>query len=132
MSLLTYPRRGAGPQWVTAIGPTRDDLQALGRMGFRQEDLLHMLDPHERCRIRTTGDATLVVLRVASVDGESTAPLTTVPFGLLLGPELGLVISANDHQLVRQLTAFFEREETLDGAAAHRVKLPDAGPLVIE
>jgi magnesium transporter len=111
--------KDAGLRWITSIAPSHDELEALERMGFPREDLLDALDPHERPRIRSRQDTTLVVLRITSVD-RSQAPLTTLPLGILLQPDRGLILSTKDVELVRRLSSSFEREEPHRGIAAHR------------
>lgn len=112
--------------WLSTIEPTKKDLESLAEMGFRREDLAHALDPHERPRVRTTKRDVLVVLRVPIApvpNAKEMLPMSTVPFGILLGAEKGLVICAKRHDIVRDLTAFIERKEPADARSAHRVVL---------
>jgi magnesium transporter len=109
-------------RWSVAVAPTQGDLEHFEGAGFSREELADVLDPHERPRIRLNGaDTKLVVLRVASVG--KAPPLSTLPLGILLGAEQGLITCPKDVELVRRLRAALDGER----ATIHR-----ALPLVLE
>ena len=102
------------PLWITAIAPTALELTRLSdEFGFDTEVLEHVLDPHERPRVRERGLTVLVVLRMPVFEGDGASiPYRTTPLGIVLGPSCGLTLCARESELTRRLGEYAEREVT--------------------
>jgi magnesium transporter len=111
------------PLWITAIAPTALELTRLSdEFGFDIEVLEHVLDPHERPRVRERGRTVLVVLRMPVFEGDgASVPYRTTPLGIVLGPSCGLTLCARESELTRRLGEYAEREVTHD--VRHRMLL---------
>jgi magnesium transporter len=90
-------------RWITAIAPTEEELAEL--KGFDAELVAHGLDPHERPRVRTRGQATLTILRAPLHDAGAPVPYTSTPVALIMQGDRGLTLAQRDSPVIRELAA---------------------------
>ena len=96
--------------WRILVGDDEGELDTLREDFAIPRDLLeHALDPAERPRIRTTPEATFLVLRIPVETRGSDAAFGTAPIAIAVTPQGGAIIAPTESDVLAKLRAFISK-----------------------
>jgi magnesium transporter len=106
MAASSVLRERTAIRWRALISPTAQELRrAASDLDCSLATLEHALDPNERPRVQRDARSLLVIVPAPSAIEARSPAATTVPIGIVLTPNEGIVICRRDSPLVRAILA---------------------------